>query len=155
MVKIAIIGAGNIAAVHIDAYKMFADQCCITAVCDLFVEKAEECIAAHQLNATAYREIDDLFAHADFDAVSICLPQDRHADIAIKALQCGKHVLVEKPMASSLQECDAMIAAAKASGKVLSVVCQNRFKTPMMKVKQLLENGTIGKVYHTIVNSLW
>jgi predicted dehydrogenase len=70
-------------------------------------------------------------------------------------LRAGKHVLVEKPMATSLEECDAMIAAATASRRVLSVVAQNRFKTPMMRLRRVLESGLIGRILHAQVDSYW
>jgi len=69
----------------------------------------------------------------------------------VDLLRAGKHVLVEKPMATCLEECDAMLGAAQASGRLLSVVAQNRFKTPMMKLKRVLESGLIGRVLHAQV----
>jgi len=70
-------------------------------------------------------------------------------------LNAGRHVLVEKPMAASLQECDEMIAAAEASGKNLSVIAQNRFRTPVWNLKTVLDTGMIGKVVHVQVDSHW
>ena len=87
--------------------------------------------------------------------VSVCLPPSAHCEAAIHALNHGCHVLVEKPMASSLEECDKMIRAAGENNRLLSVVCQNRFKTPMERVHRMLEEGTGGRVTHAIVNSLW
>jgi predicted dehydrogenase len=70
-------------------------------------------------------------------------------------LDSGKHVLVEKPMASSLEECDAMNEAARKNQKVLSVVAQNRFRTPMMKLKSVLDTKLMGPIVHTQVDSFW
>jgi len=132
MLGIGIIGAGGIANAHTNGFLEFTDRSEIRAVCDLYPEKAEELIAAKGLkNAKAYKEVDELISLDNIDAVAICLPPDTHAEAAIKALNAGKHVLVEKPMAPSLAECDEMIAAAEKAGKILSPVAQNRFKTPL------------------------
>ena len=156
MTGIGIIGSGAIAQVHADAYLEFPDRCVVRGVCDLYVDKAEDLIAKKDLkNARAYKEIDELVSSREIDAVSICLPPAAHAEAAIKALDAGKHVLVEKPMAPSLAECDAMIAAAEKSGKILSPVAQNRFKTPNARVKTMIQEGAAGKVLYAAVNSLW
>ena len=156
MVRIGIIGSGAIAQVHADAYLEFPDRCEVRAVCDLYVNKAEELITKKGLkNAKAYKEIEALLSSNEVDAVSICLPPDTHAEVAIKALNAGKNVLVEKPMAPSLAECDAMIEAAEKNGKILSPVAQNRFKTPNARVKTMIQEGTAGKVLYAAINSLW
>ena len=84
-----------------------------------------------------------------------CGSSREHAPIAIKALRAGKHVICEKPMAGSLEECDQMIKAADENGKLLSIVAQNRYKTPHMKTKQLLDAGAIGPVLFATINSFW
>ncbi|MDR3138929.1 MAG: Gfo/Idh/MocA family oxidoreductase, partial [Treponema sp.] len=97
----------------------------------------------------------DVLSAKDIDLVSICTPPYCHAEIAIDFLKAGKNVIVEKPMAASLEECDAMIAAAKASGKVFSVIAQNRFRDPIMNLKTVLDSGKIGRVVHAQVDSYW
>ncbi|MDY0288294.1 MAG: Gfo/Idh/MocA family oxidoreductase [Sphaerochaeta sp.] len=152
---IIIIGTGAIARVHIEAYKSM-DDCKIVGLCDLFVEKAESLITEMDLvGAVACRDYKEALATCDADIVSVCLPPGLHAQVAIDALNAGKHVLVEKPMATSLEECDLMIEAATRGGKLLSIVCQNRFKTPMMKMKQLLDSSQIGAIRFANVNSYW
>ena len=152
---VIIIGTGAIARIHVEAYKHF-DDCRIVALCDLFVEKAEKMIEEMDIQgAVAYKDYKDALASVDDGIVSICLPPSLHAQVCIDALNAGKHVLVEKPMATSLEECDRMIEAAKKNGKLLSVVCQNRFKTPMMKMKQLLDSNTVGTIRYANVNSYW
>ncbi len=156
IIGVAIIGAGAIADVHIQAYKHHAARCEVRAVCDLYDEKARQLIDAHGLcHATAYKDYREALARPDIDAVSICLPPSVHAEISIDALRAGKHVLCEKPMAGSLEECDAMLRAAGESGKLLSIVAQNRYKTPNQKVKRLLDEGALGRVLMATVNSLW
>lgn len=152
-IRMAIIGAGNIAEIHVQSCWQLADLCHITAVCDIQTDKAQQLIDSHNLEAEAYTDIRQALQHAD--AATICLPPQFHCDTAVEALRAGKHVLCEKPMAASVEECDRMIAAARDNGKLLSVICQSRFKTPMRKVKQLLDERVAGEVLMASVRSLW
>lgn len=161
MLKVAILGTGGIAATHIKAYKTFADRCRIVALCDIYPEKAKALAEREGLTAPQGRPVDvyteylEVTQRPDIDLVSICLPPSVHAETTIAALEGGKHVLLEKPMAASLEECDGMIEAAKRSGLILSVVAQNRYKIPTMKAKQLIDSGKLGRVLYTMVNSFW
>ncbi|WP_079908742.1 Gfo/Idh/MocA family protein [Paenibacillus sp. 32352] len=154
MLKVAIIGAGAISAAHMEGYLQFPERCRIVAVSDIYVEKAQERIDQFGLEARAVKDYKELLQE-DIDLVSICTPPYTHAELAVQFMEAGAHVLVEKPMASSLEECDRMNEAARRTGKMLSVVAQNRFKTPMMKMKAVLESGLIGKVLHVQVDSFW
>lgn len=153
---IAIIGAGAIAGVHISAYKYYDSRCEVLAVCDIFEEKAQQLIDQYELtNAVAVKDFHDILDDDRIDAVSICLPPSLHASTAVDCLNGGKHVICEKPMAGSLEECDQMIKAAEDNGRLLSIVTQNRYKTPHMKTKQLLDAGAIGPVLFATINSFW
>ncbi|WP_211745612.1 Gfo/Idh/MocA family oxidoreductase [Paenibacillus sp. Marseille-Q4541] len=154
MLNVAIIGAGAISSAHIEGYLQFPKRCKIVAVADSFEGKAQAKIDKHQLDAKAITSYQELLQE-DIDVVSVCTPPYTHAPITVDFLQAGKHVIVEKPMASSLQECDAMNAAALANNKVLSVIAQNRFKTPMMKLHSILQEELIGKIVHAQVDSFW
>lgn len=154
MLKVAIIGAGAISRAHIEGYLQFPERCKIVAISDIYVEKAQERIDQFQLAARAVKDYKELL-QGDIDLVSICTPPFTHATLATEILEAGSHVIVEKPMASSLEECDLMNDAAKRTGKILSVVAQNRFKTPMMKMKSVLESGLMGKIGHVQVDSFW
>lgn len=155
MLKVAIIGAGAISKAHIEAYLQFPERCTIVAISDIYEDKAQERIDQFGLNeAKAVKDYKELLQE-DIDLVSICTPPYTHASLTVEFLEAGSHVMVEKPMASSLEECDLMNAAAKRTGKLLSVVAQNRFKTPMMKMKSVLESGLMGKVVHVQVDSFW
>jgi predicted dehydrogenase len=153
---IAIIGAGAIAGVHADAFLRFSDRCAIRAVCALHPDKAKSLVERKKLSAAAACEgIDEVLARDDIDAVAKCTPPGAHTEAVLRALGAGKHVLVEKPMAPSLAECDRMIEAARTSGKMLSPVAQNRYKTPYHKMARMLKAGVGGPIRHAIVNSLW
>jgi predicted dehydrogenase len=154
MLKIAIIGTGAISRSHIEAYLEFKDRCKIVALCDLYPEKAEEKREKYGLDAKVVKDYKELLQDG-IDLVSVCMPPYVHAPITIDFLNAGSHVLVEKPMAASLKECDEMIEAAQKNGRVLSVVAQNRFRNPIMKLKSVLDTKMAGKILHAQVDSFW
>lgn len=155
MIKVAIIGAGAIADAHINAYLKFPERCEIVAISDIYSEKAKEKAKNYNLEISIYEDYKELLDNPDIDLVSICTPPYTHAPLAVDLLNHDKHVLVEKPMASSLKETDEMIHAAEKNNKILSVVAQNRFRTPMMKLKSTLETKLMGEIVHTQVDSYW
>lgn len=155
MIRIGIVGAGAIAQVHIDGFLQFKELCSVVAVCDTFEDKAKSLIAEKQLEAVSYAEVQTMIEKAQLDAISICLPPSVHAKVAIQALNAGCHVLVEKPMACSLEECDQMVAAAKANNKLLCVISQNRWKSQLVNIKRIMDEGLLGKVVHASFDSLW
>jgi len=156
MLKIGIIGTGGIAATHIDGYLRFPQECEIVALCDVVPGKAAALLDRPGLtSARAYERIEDVLAAEELDLVSIATPPSTHAELTITALRAGVDVLVEKPMAPSLEECDAMIAAAAENDRILSVVAQNRFRDDMATLKEVLDSGLIGPVSHAQVSSAW
>lgn len=155
MINVAIIGTGAICPSHIKGYLEFQDRCKIAALCDIYPEKAEFQAKEFELDVDIYSDYKELLQQENIDLVSVCTPPYTHADITIEALNQGKNVIVEKPMASSLEECDAMNEAAEKSGKILSVVAQNRFTSPMMKLKHVLDTKLMGPIVHTQVDSFW
>jgi predicted dehydrogenase len=159
--NIGIIGTGNISRLHIEAYLAFPQRCRIAAFCDIAPEKACEYKTKYALADTAvYDSVEGLLkavkdGEISLDLVSICTPPFRHAETAVACLRAGINVLVEKPMAASLEECDAMLAAEKESGKVLASVAQNRFRDPIASLKEALDSGLAGRVLHAQVDSFW
>ncbi|MCP5523838.1 MAG: Gfo/Idh/MocA family oxidoreductase [Verrucomicrobiales bacterium] len=155
MKRIAILGTGAISDSHLQAYQKFNHRAEVVALVDLYADKAKEKAAKYGLEVPVFQGVAGLLAGCDFDAASVCLPPFEHASAATVLLRAGKHVLTEKPMATSLDECDAMLAAAEEGGALLGVVAQNRFKTPMMKLKRVLDSGFAGKVLHAQADSFW
>jgi predicted dehydrogenase len=96
--------------------------------------------------AARYRKVDDLLADSNVEAVDLCVPSYLHADLTLKALAAGKHVLVEKPMALSGEQCDAMIAASKKAGKVLMVAQVLRFWPDYAAARGQVHSGKLGAV---------
>ncbi|WP_138416138.1 Gfo/Idh/MocA family protein [Aquibacillus sediminis] len=143
--KIAVIGCGSIAKNrHLPEYEMNkATQ--IVAVCDIVQERAKE--SAKTYNAKAYTDYKQLLQAEGIDAVSVCLPNYLHAPVSIAALEAGCHVLCEKPMATSTEEADQMIAAAEANNKKLMIAHNQRFVSSHQKAKKLIETGELGKIY--------
>lgn len=155
MLNVAILGTGAVADSHIQAYLRWPDRCRLAALVDLDPVKAQQKAARFGLNIPVFADLAALLASNRPDLASVCLPPFAHAPATIDLLRAGAHVLVEKPMATSLGECDAMLGAARDSGRLLSVVAQNRFKTPMMRLKHLLETGLAGRILHAAADSLW
>lgn len=156
-IGVAIIGTGNIAPAHMNGY-LFSDALCeVKALCDIYPEKAEKLARKNGLDGivTITEDYHELLDRKDIDLVSLCLPPSLHCQVAVDFLHAGKHVVVEKPMAPSLAECDLMIEAGKRSGRMLSVISQNRFRTAPMRMKRLLDDGALGRVLFARVNSMW
>lgn len=144
MVRVGIIGCGRIAQVrHLPEYKDNADAQLI-GYFDFNYDRA--CGIAQQYGGRAYSTIDDLLNDRRIDAVSVCVANNAHADISIRALNAGKHVLCEKPMATTIEDCEAMVKAARENGKYLMVDQNQRLARAHVKAKELIEDGIIGKV---------
>ncbi|TLM98875.1 MAG: Gfo/Idh/MocA family oxidoreductase [Actinobacteria bacterium] len=115
-------------------------------VCDLDAERAAKAVTRYPTVGTS-TNLDEVLADPEVDAVVIATPISTHYPLAMKALAAGKHVFVEKPMATSSQECDEMAAAAKAAGLVLMVGHTFVYSPPVRKVKEIIESGELGDVY--------
>lgn len=155
MIRVAVIGTGGISEAHLKAYTSLGDRCKVVALCDISPEKAEALKQKYNLDCEIFTNTEEVASHNEVDLVSVCTPPYMHAELAIACLNGGKHVLVEKPMASSLEECDRMLEAAERSQRILSVVSQNRFYNPIMKLKHVLDSGLLGKVVHAQADSFW
>lgn len=143
--KVGVIGCGSIAKYrHFPEY-VANENVEIVAVCDIVKKRAEA--AAEKYGAEAYTDYEVMLAEADIDAVSVCTPNYLHAPMSIAALNAGKHVLCEKPMATSKEEALAMIEAAKRNGKKLMIGQNQRFVPSHAKAKQLIKDGELGKIF--------
>lgn len=156
MLNVALVGTGNISASHLRAYLKFPDRCRVVALCDVVPERAEARKRELGLDdAVVVASHEELLDRQDIDLVSVCTPPSTHAPITIDLLRAGKNVLVEKPMAPSVADCDAMLRAERESGKVLSVVAQNRFRDDIAVLKEALDSGLLGPVAHLRTDSAW
>lgn len=131
--KIGVIGCGTIAKYrHLPEYDA-NPEVELVAVCDLEPERAEA--YAEQYGAKALTDYNELLQIEELDAVSVCLPNYLHAPVTIDALNAGKHVLCEKPMATSREEAEQMIEAAAQNGKKLMIGHNQRFVAAHKKRK--------------------
>ena len=144
MFHIGIIGCGKIAQVrHIPEYNDNPDAK-LVAFYDLNAARAKA--LAEQYGGRAYESVEALLADPNVDAVSVCTASDSHAEITVAALEAGKHVLCEKPMATTLADCERMVSAAKKSGKRLMIDQNQRLAGAHVKARELIEQGEIGRV---------
>jgi UDP-N-acetyl-2-amino-2-deoxyglucuronate dehydrogenase len=149
--KFSLIGCGRIAQRHAEHIINLAE---LKAVCDKDFSKAKA--LAEKYNATAYESIDELLKNeTDTDVVTICSPNGLHAEHSIKALKAGFHVVCEKPMAITVEDCGKMINEAERANKRLFVIKQNRFNPPVAAVKQLVDEGKLGRILSVQLNCFW
>lgn len=147
-VRFAIIGCGGIAQSHMDAIAALPNAE-VTVTVDIARERAEQ--AAQKYGARRWVTSTEEAVRDDaVNAVSICLPHALHEAHALTAAKAGKHILVEKPMAISLQECDRMIAAAQAAKVTLMVGQVLRFREVNREARRLIRSGAIGRPTNVI-----
>lgn len=156
MLSIGVIGTGNISRAHLHAYLQFPEEVQVVALADIEPGKAETARAEFALDrARVYEDATTMLASEHLDLVSIATPPGTHCELSVQALEAGVHVIVEKPMAPSLEECDRMLEAQRRSGKLLSVIAQNRFRDDMAQLKAVLDSGRIGRIAHARIASAW
>jgi predicted dehydrogenase len=142
-IRIAMLGAGLMARTHLEAVRRLGDRAELVAIADV---NPTACRAAAEEFAIPRQYADALQAvrEAEADAVIVCIPNDLHAPVTLAALESGKHVLVEKPMALSLADAQAMVAAAERGGRVLMCGLSLRFSPTIRQVKALVASGAVG-----------
>lgn len=156
MIKAAIVGTGNIAPQHVKGLLEFPERVKIVAMCDIYPEKAQAMKEKFGLDCQIFDDHQKMLqAMPDIQVVHVCTPPYVHAEIAIHAMDAGMNVLVEKPMATCLAECDAMMEAEERNHVVLGCIAQNRFRNSIYKLKKTADSGLAGKVVCAHVNSLW
>lgn len=152
--KIGLIGAGGIStSCHMPGYASVPDQCEMVAVCD--INKVSASAAAEKFGiAKVYSDYKELLEDPAIDAVSVTTPNALHKAPTIDALEAGKHVLCEKPLAMNGAEAKEMCRAAKKSGKILQVALQTRFGGPAKYMKQFIDSGNMGDIYYARAQAL-
>lgn len=149
--KFAIIGCGRIAKRHAEQIARVGK---LVGVCDIVNEKAD--VLAAQYEAGPFYSLDSLLCSPlDFDIAVICTPNGLHAEHSIACLRAGLHVICEKPMALTVEDCTKMIDAAEAAGKKLFIVKQNRFNPPVVALKEKLDQEALGNIFSMQLNCFW
>ena len=150
---VAVIGCGFLGHPHAKGVAR-AKNCRLVAVVDVFADRAEQ--FKEQFGAeVAISDIDKALARDDVDWVVVTTPNSSHAELTIRALEAGKHVMVQKPMAMTLEECDAMIAASERTGKKLMNAYFEMFHPVYYKAKELIDRGAIGQVFFMKAIMAW
>ncbi len=162
-IKVAIIGYGGIARMHNTGYHTLVNEGVpvkLVAVCDKYADKFKEKTSINLGEDTTtlpedvhfYTDMDELIANEDFDAADICLPTFMHADVAVKFLSAGKHVLCEKPMALSTEDSARMLEAKNSSGRRLMVGHCLRYMPAYVYLRECIKDGVFGKLESLSMN---
>lgn len=149
--KTGIVGTGKVGHLHAAAL-MALEESDFTAVCNVNLKGA--LAFAEQYQVKAYPDVEEMVKAGGVQAVTICTPHPLHAEPAIKAARAGAHIIVEKPLASSLADCNAMIQASKECGVKLAMISQRRLYTPVQRIKKAIEAGKLGQPILGTVNML-
>ena len=151
-VRFAVIGMGHIGKRHAEMIRR-NEQAELVAVCDIISPKE---LGISALSEIFYNSLSELLANEkDIDVVNICVPNGLHAELALKALDSGKHVVIEKPMALSRLDAEQILARSKERGCDVFCVMQNRYSPPSVWLKEIVESGILGKLYSVQLNCLW
>jgi predicted dehydrogenase len=151
MINFAVVGCGRIAQRHAEHISKRGK---LIAVCDVVSEKANA--MAESYGAVAYADyVDMLKNESAIDVVAVCSPNGLHAIHSIEALKAGYHVLCEKPMGLTVQECGEMIQVAERANKRLFAIKQNRYNPPVAAVKELIDYGKLGKLLSIQLSCFW
>ena len=154
MLNFALIGCGRISKRHSELLGL--DQikgARLSCVCDLNEEKAILC--GTKFNVPYYTDMHEMIKNENIDVVVILTESGNHASNVIDLVKYGKHFVVEKPMALTIEDADAMITACDKAGVKLFVVKQNRFNIPIVKLREALEQGRFGKLVLGTVRVRW
>jgi UDP-N-acetyl-2-amino-2-deoxyglucuronate dehydrogenase len=140
-IKTAIIGCGKVSHLHAAALQQ-GKNTELTAIYSRSLEKAQEFAAKYGI--LAYDDLEKMIRETGIESVVVCTPHPFHADAVIKSANAGANCLVEKPLASSIQDCDAMIQACNDNKVKLGVVSQRRFYAPVQRLRKAIDEGKIG-----------
>jgi len=147
--KFGIIGCGGIAnQKHLPALAKLADQVELVAFCDTIIERAEAAAAEYGVaDALVTEDYKEVVKQADIDVIHVLTPNISHSFITVDALESGKHVMCEKPMAINYEEAKKMLEAVERTGKKLTIGYQNRFRADSLATYDACSKGELGEIY--------
>jgi len=140
----AVLGLG-VGKAHVEAALKY-DKCELVAVCDIVPEKLKAVTDKHP-EVTGYADFDDLIKDERIDVISVCLPSAMHAEYAIRAMEAGKHVLIEKPMDITSEAVLKIEEARRRTGMKVGGIYQNRNNAVMKPLKAAIDSGKLGKLF--------
>jgi len=144
--RIGVIGVGQIGQVHLDNYKAIPEVE-VVAIADMNEPHARN-VAGRNGIPDSYADFHDLLTRPDIQAVDVCLHNNLHMPVSVAALQAGKHVYCEKPMAGSYRDAEVMFQTARAQGLKLSIQLSTLFSPETKAAKSLIDQGLLGRLYH-------
>jgi predicted dehydrogenase len=144
--KVGLIGTGSIAQLHRNAYQQFPNKVKLTAACDINEKAANDFVAPLSIS-NIYTNAKELLEKADIDAVDICTTHDTHYQITMDAIDAGKHILLEKPMAIKMDDCREMVKKADKAGVIFMIAQNLRYLPQSQTVHKMIRNGDLGKVW--------
>jgi len=151
-IKFAVIGQGHIGKRHAEMVRR-NPEAELVAVCDTL---PKDKLNLNDLKEKFYSSVEELLsAHPEVDVVNICTPNGLHAQHSCTALDAGKHIVCEKPMALTKADCETMIFKALQNHKTVFCVMQNRFSPPSVWLKKIVEEKIIGEIYMVQLNCYW
>ncbi|MBL1275801.1 MAG: Gfo/Idh/MocA family oxidoreductase [Ectothiorhodospiraceae bacterium] len=154
MLKFALVGCGRIAKRHSELLgNNQIEGAELAAVCDGVASKSSQ--IGKQFNVPFYSDMDEMMASTDVDIVVVLTPSGLHAEHVVNLAKYGKHIMVEKPMALTLDDADAMIGACDQNGCKLFVIKQNRFNVPVVKLREAVEQKRFGQLVLGTVRVRW
>ena len=147
--QVGIIGCGGIAnGKHLPSLQKLANVQ-LVAFCDLVPERAEKAAEEYGVpGAKVFTDYKDLVALPELDVIHVLTPNKSHAPISIAAMEAGKHVMCEKPMAKTAADAKAMVDTARKTGKKLTIGYQSRHRSDCVYLKKLIEEGVLGEIYY-------
>jgi predicted dehydrogenase len=151
--RVGLVGAGNIATHHLPAYLEHPGTLQLVAICDvnedLAAARAREAGVEH-----VFADVEALLRDVDVDALDVCTIPDQHLNVGLAGIAAGKHVVIEKPLATSLEDCRTLVEAAEAAGVTLMVAQNQRYLPPYRAAKAVLESGELGAIRGVRFDSL-
>jgi len=143
VIGVAIVGAGFMGGAHAANYAALAERVRVKWVCSRSEERARN--VAGSLRADVTLDLDEVLRDPEVDAVDVCVPTPLHRDVTERALAAGKHVFLEKPIALTLEDADAIVDAAERSGRILMVGLVLRFWPEYVELARRLQAGDLGR----------
>lgn len=153
MYRFGLVGCGRISKRHSELLSGVVEGAKLAAVCD--IDPARARALGERFNVPWFEDMDEMMRRVELDVVSILTPSGMHKEHAVRLAPYGKHLVIEKPMALTLGDADAMIADCDKAGIRLFVVKQNRFNVPVVKLREALERGRFGKLVMGTVRVRW
>lgn len=151
-IRFAVVGAGHIGKRHAEMIRRNQESR-LVALCDC---RSRDELGLEEYNVPFFSDLGDMLGNGpDFDVLSIATPNGYHAQQALMGLESGKHVVIEKPMALTKNDCEQIIFKALNVSKQVFCVMQNRYSPPSVWIKNLIRDGVLGKIYMVQINCYW